>query len=76
MPRHCRNLNYWITIKHSVMRKTIITMSVAIMSLASQAQTSYPTPQKVDVEDDYFGQKYPTLTDGWRMTHASRFGNG
>lgn len=39
------------------MRKTIITMSVAIMSLASQAQTSYPTPQKVDVEDDYFGTK-------------------
>ena len=59
MPRHCRNLNYWITIKHSVMRKTIITMSVAIMSLASQAQTSYPTPQKVDVEDDYFGTKVP-----------------
>ena len=41
------------------MRKTIITMSVAIMSLASQAQTSYPTPQKVDVEDDYFGTKVP-----------------
>ena len=59
MPRHCRNLNYWITIKHSVMRKTIITMSVAIMSLASQAQTSYPTPQKVDVEDDYYGTKVP-----------------
>ncbi|MGN0225048.1 MAG: prolyl oligopeptidase family protein [Prevotella sp.] len=41
------------------MRKTIITMSVAIMSLVSQAQTSYPTPQKVDVEDDYFGTKVP-----------------